>query len=172
MRRHDLPRGQSRVLTRVLVALVVAFALAAAGSTAAFADDLPPPIVPPGVTPPPDTSGNDVPPGPTYVITPGTGGTELGEPADQRQIDEARKALSRAPGAAEVPTDTTKKAPGTSVAGPKAPAGPQAAQGPGTQLVAAAPLDRWWLIGSGLLLLLVLLELARAASQRPRFRAE
>jgi len=149
-------------LSRVLVVVLAAFALGGVGTTSALADDIPDPITPPGVTAPPDDGENEVPPGPTFVITPGSEGDELGEPADQKQIDEAKKAITRGPGSGKAPTDT-KKTPGATVAGPEAPA-----QAGTEQQVAAlaTPLDRWWMVGSGVLLLLVLVELVRAATRR------
>lgn len=160
--RHRAPdRPLTRAAARVLVVVLAAFAL---GTGTALAEDLPDPITPPGITPPPDGGDNQVPPGPTYVITPGAGGSELGEPADQAEINEAKKAAdTKAPGKGKAPAGTTKKS-GSTVAGPGAlPLLPgERASDP------TAPLDRWWLVGSGAVLLLVVLELGVAASHRLR----
>lgn len=166
-------RAPNRALTRVLVVVLAAFAFGGAGATSASAaDPLPPPILPPGVTAPPDGGGNDVPSGPTYLITPGTGGTELGAPVNQEQIDEAEKALSRAPGKAKgkAPAGTKQKS-GATVSGPDSPARVQA-RAARADLAAPSPLEPWWLVGSGVLLLYVLLELARAAVGRRDRRTE
>jgi hypothetical protein len=110
MRRHPV--------SRVLVVVLAVFLLGGVGATPAHAEDpLPPPIVPPGVTTPPD-GDNEVPPGPTYVITPGSEGTELGEPADQAEIDEAKKASGTAPGTKKIPSAGPTRTPGVTVAGP------------------------------------------------------
>jgi hypothetical protein len=90
-------------------------------SAPTFADD---PAPPAGFTPPPiptpssaDTSG------PTYVITPGVGGSQLPAPSDHKAVEKAKKAdqtRHRSP---------TKRTPGsarpgrsrTAVAGPQTP---------------------------------------------------
>jgi hypothetical protein len=161
MRRHPV--------SRVLVVVLAVFLLGGVGATPAHAEDpLPPPIVPPGVTTPPD-GDNEVPPGPTYVITPGSEGTELGEPADQAEIDEAKKASGTAPGTKKIPSAGPTRTPGVTVAGPEAPAQAPTAQG---DPVSTGPLGPWWAVGAGALLLLVLVELGRAATRRGAVRVE
>lgn len=149
-------------MTRVLVVVLAALAFGGVGATPAHADDpLPPPIVPPGVTTPPDDGGNEVPPGPTYVITPGSEGTELGDPADPAQVEEAKQAAEKASGVPKKPGAT--KTSGVTVAGPEAPAQVPTGQ---RDLAAAQPLDSRWVIGSGALLLLVVVDLVRTAARR------
>lgn len=143
----------------MLVVVLAAFALAGTGT--AFAEDLPDPIAPPGVTPPADGGDNQVPPGPTYVVTPGAGGSDLGEPADQAEIAEAKKAGTQAPATGKRPAGTTKKTEKAVDGGGLMPVLP------GQQSEAVTtPLDRWWVVGSGALLLLVLLDLVRSATRR------
>ncbi len=164
-------RAPNRALTRVLVVVLAAFALGGVGATTALADDtLPPPITPPGATAPPDTDQNQVPPGPTYVITPGAGGSELGAPADPAEVaaaeeaarEAAEQAAVKAPKTPKKSTKKSTKAPGATVFGPQVPdqARPGSVPGP------AAPLGTWWLIGSGAVLLLVLAEAGGVAARR------
>lgn len=61
------------------------------GALPAAADD--PPSGPPGFTPPPLPNPSTVPsPGPTYLITPGVGGSTLGAPSDPEAVAKAKKA--------------------------------------------------------------------------------
>jgi len=99
------------------------------GALPASAED-PPPIVPPGVTAPPTPTGS-ITPGPSYVITPGVGGSELGATSDPKALDDAKKAdrAAGSPGKPSVPkADRTTAKPGeeprvTAVAGPQRPLG-------------------------------------------------
>jgi hypothetical protein len=103
--------------------------LGGVGALPASADD-PPPIQPPGITQPPTPTGS-ITPGPTYVITPGVGGSELGAPSDQKALDEATKAdratsPSGKPSAPQsVPTiaEPGDDPTATAVAGPQKPLG-------------------------------------------------
>jgi hypothetical protein len=143
-----------RRLVLPLVALAVLL-LGFVGAGVAAADDLPPPVFPSGL-PSPGGIGNDVgdaqtTPGPSYQITPGSAGTTLPAP-DSARVQDARQALDRLNG---------KSAPKTTVAAP-------------TAVNAVAPPVRggtdWWLIGSGLLLVLVVSELGRINSAGAQHR--
>ena len=99
------------------------------GALPAAADD-PPPSGPPGFTPPPLPNPSTVPsPGPTYVITPGVGGSTLGAPSDPKAVAKAKKAdqqrtrqPTRHPVVTKVAPKTRKPGrPSTQVAGPQTP---------------------------------------------------
>ena len=89
--------------------MLAALLVGGAGTSPVAADDPPPIVPPPGVTAPPAPTGSTT-PGPTYVITPGVGGSELGAPADQKSVDEARKADHRA---TQRPASTATGSPGS-----------------------------------------------------------
>jgi len=106
------------MIRRVLLAAVLVLLVLGAGTSPATAAFTPPPI--------PSPSGGPS-SGPTYVITPGVGGSELPPPSDQKAVDDATKADRRAshhtppddvPGAKIV---TTPGADDNAVAGPQTP---------------------------------------------------
>lgn len=163
-------RGQRGI--RVLVALVATFGLLvvtpayAAAHVVVVADPLPPPIVPPGVTPPPPSGTNEVPPGPTYEITPGTPGTELGEPVTGRSSGpgDGDPGESDTSGGTQKPSATTTTKPTAAAADdPADPDGDLATVQAGTGTDGT---DLRWVLGSGGLLLFVLLELSRTVFGR------
>ncbi|MCW2755577.1 MAG: hypothetical protein JWQ32_2988 [Marmoricola sp.] len=142
----------------LVVALAAGLSLGAVGALPAFADDAPPPMpFPPGISGPTPTVDATPKPGPTYVITPGTKGSQL--PAPVTVLPSSTKPL--ASGSAH-PTGSTRSpspSPGstptlgvTEVAAPVA--GATAASSPNET-------DRWWMIGAAGFLLLVLSEFAR-----------
>ena len=134
------------MIRRTVLGLVLAAAVLGAGALPAAADD-PPPTTPSGFTPPPLPNPSTMPsPGPTYVITPGVGGSELPPPSDQHAVDEAKKAERAAQTKHPTTTTTTSqghqakpsgtqpgRGPVTEVAGPQTPitsiAGPTASVG-------------------------------------------
>jgi hypothetical protein len=74
--------------------VVLAAILLGAGTLPAWADDpTPTPTSSAVVTPPPIPAPSDMPsPGPTYLITPGVGGSELPAPSDKKAVENAMKA--------------------------------------------------------------------------------
>ena len=79
------------MIRRLLHGLALAtFLLGGVGAMSASADDPPPIQPPPGVTG--TTNPGTSTPGPTYVITPGVGGSDLGAPGDRKALEDAQKA--------------------------------------------------------------------------------
>jgi hypothetical protein len=95
------------------------------GAVPASADD-PPPILPPGVTPPTVAPTHKAPSGPTYVITPGVGGSDLPAPGDQKAVDDAKKTDLRSDHRSGAKPESTKPRngrAGAAVTGPQTPLG-------------------------------------------------
>lgn len=147
------------------------------GATPASADD-PPPILPPGVTTPASTPGvtpsNQVPPGPTYVITPGVGGSELPAPSDSKAVEEAKKsdqqAEQQAHQQAPAKGSPTPHAPKTVV---QARTG-GAVTGPGSDWMVVAvrpqPVGLLWRSMAGVVLMVVLFEITEVKRRLQRRR--
>ncbi|MFL6157092.1 MAG: hypothetical protein ACJ72D_13410 [Marmoricola sp.] len=110
------------MIRRVLLAAVLAFLLlgAGAGASVATANDDPPPIGPPGFTPPVGDPSDPPLRGPTYVITPGVGGSELPAPSDPEAVrrakhaDSVKKPAGRQAGAGGTVSPRTQERAGTS----------------------------------------------------------
>jgi hypothetical protein len=126
----------------VLLAAALAFLLLGAGATVATADDDPPPIGPPGFTPPAGDPSDPPLHGPTYVITPGVGGSGLPAPSDPEAVRRAQQADSAQKSAGRPAGGGTGTATGTH-AGTHAGAGgtssPQAQERRGTSAETAGP---------------------------------
>jgi hypothetical protein len=134
-------------------AAVAALALALTGvgaGPALGADTPPPPLLPPGVTVP--TTHATPSSGPTFVITPGSPGDDLGAPAT---APVPTKQPAKKPRHRPTPTGTQAPAPTA-----KGPAGTDA-----SSEVSAAEAT-WWKVGAGLLLVLVLTEIGRIGFRR------
>ncbi|RNL80088.1 hypothetical protein [Nocardioides marmorisolisilvae] len=79
------------MIRRAVLAAVLALLVLGASTTFATADDAPP--TPPAFTPPPiPTPSDGASSGPTYVITPGVGGSELPTPSDPKDVAKAKQA--------------------------------------------------------------------------------
>jgi hypothetical protein len=141
---------------RLLPAVALILLLGLLGAAPALADDLPPPVFPSGLPGPDDVPGGGSgsgsgggtvksTPGPTYVVTPGTGGTALpapttappSTPVKKAQVDDARHALDR-----------LRQGSSSEVAGPTTATATAVSADDGTD---------WWLIGSGALLGLIMI---------------
>lgn len=115
--------------------------LAVLGAGALPATAAEPSPTPPGFTPPPLPDPSD--PayrGPTYVITPGVGGSELPSPSDPRDIEQAKKEdrshQHAGTGKADKPATSGKPGPGKPARASTETAGPQ------TPLVTAASREK------------------------------
>jgi hypothetical protein len=130
--------------------------LTGAGAGPALGDDAPPPpLLPPGVTAPtPRVTPSS---GPTFVITPGSPGDELGQPVSG-QSTSGKPATD---GPAKKPRRPA--ASGTRGVAPTA-KGPAQAGAPSSAGSAAEA--TWWKVGAGALLVLVLSELVLVGFRR------
>ena len=139
------------VLTALAALAVLCFG--AAGLSAASADG----TVPPGVGDP--FGGSNVPSGPTYVVTPGVGGTKLPAPTDPQhvtqQVRKDRAAAHQVP--AVKPVAPAKVSGSTSGSTPASTSASSEAN---------PPESRWWLVASGAVLALVLSEFVRMRFRR------
>lgn len=155
----DMRHTASRVLAGTITCVLATLFFGALGLSSAEADDpLPLPIVPPGMTAPPEV----VPPPadePEAIPTELPGPTESLSPPSQQQIDDARDALNRLQqgGAA-----TTTGSPVVEVAGPEDPRS-------ATSRLRDA---NWWILGAGLLVLVVASEVTRIGVRRAKHRKE
>jgi hypothetical protein len=152
-------RTASRVLAGTITLVLATLFFGALGLASAEADDpLPLPIVPPGMTAPPEL----VPPsggGPDAFPTELPGRTESLSPPSQQQIDDARDALNRLEQGSAA---TTSASPVVEVAGPQDP-----------RSVSSRLRDaNWWILGAGLLVLVVASEVTRIGVRRAKHRKE
>jgi hypothetical protein len=137
----------------VPVALLLGTVVLGPASPASADDPLPLPIVPSGMTAPPEVlvPATD---GPGTIATQLPGPTESLSPPSKQQIDDARAALDRLKKAGKT------AAPHAEVAAPKA-----------SSSVASRFSDQaWWTIGAGLLVLVVASETTRLSVRRAKHR--
>ena len=143
--------GRATVPVALLLGLVV-FGPAVSGlaSRAGAEDPLPLPIVPPGMTAPPEVVT------PTTLATQLPGATASLSPPSKQQIEDARDALDRLNNAGKTAT------PHTEVAAPTA-----------SSPVASRLGDQaWWTIGAGLLVLVMASEATRLSVRRAKHRRQ
>ncbi|MCW2857514.1 MAG: hypothetical protein JWR52_3129 [Marmoricola sp.] len=144
----------------LVVALAACLSLGAVAVLPAFADDAPPPIpFPPGISGPTPTVHATPKPGPTYVITPGTKGSQL--PAPVTVLPSGTKPLASG---SPHPTPSTRSPAASPTAGSTPTLGVTEVAAPVAGATAASSpndTDRWWMIGAAGFLLLVLSEFAR-----------
>ncbi|MFL6158969.1 MAG: hypothetical protein ACJ72D_23010 [Marmoricola sp.] len=162
-------RGNRRAVLPVVA--LIGLLLGALLATPAVADPVPPPPLPPGVTDAPSNPGTAK-PGPTYVITPGSAGNQLGSPTDQAGLAKAKAAAQKAAqdAARKAARKTVGKAsgvPGSTVPGAVV-AEPAGSTGPVLGDAAGGRQGTWLLVAAGALLAYLLTDLIRVVRRRIR----
>lgn len=168
-----------RRLTRLLLAalsVLCGLALVLGAGASAYADEGPSGTKTPPSKPGDPFNGATLPPGDTFVVTPGDGASELGEPADpeavQSQVDADADGVPDAATTGASPTPGSTTAPdgdGTPGAGVGDPADPEDASAPAADGGEGTSGPAWWtyLVGAA-----ALAALGAAAWRFRRARAD